>query len=444
MCGCFIMKLMLKIYQRLFKSEESRTIIVIFLIALFIRLSFLLSPIDIPLIPPFFNFPENLNYVPDSYDLVAENILDGHGFAKTPGQPYFGRGPIYSLLIAVVYILGGRSISLLRLVMYTISSLNAVILYLLGRKLISKRIGKWSGIMYALYIPEAYIVHKLWPEPLITLFLLLSIYFTLNFASILSVKTGIQSGISYGLGILTKQTFIFIPILLLAISIVFGRGGIKRKFLMSCLTLGTSLLVVAPWTIRNYVASGGYFVPVHTYGGSVAIIGDTVYENFSIFLSGGASLRDFVDLAREREKNIVNKAGFTRLDTQNPAQDKFLRKAAFQRYREHPEFLMKKVLFFLPKFWYMGNNIRISHYALILHLPIYILFCIGLVRIRYAPNAKMIVAIIVTSMLYFNLVHAAFFTTFRYAIPLMPMILMMAAEPVIAIFDYSKRRLFDH
>ena len=434
------MKLLQTTYQRLSESTQSRTILVIFIIAFSVRLSFLLSPIVIPLMPSF-NFPENLDFVHPSYDKIAKNILDGHGFALTPGKPFFGRGPIYPLLMAAVYAISGRSVILLRVVMYLISSLNAVIVYLLGKKLISVRIGRWSGIMYALYIPEAYVAHKLFPEPLITLFILLSVYFTFKYASSLSVKSGFQAGLVYGLGILTKQTLLFFPPILLTIALVFNRGNLKRKLLISCITLGTTLLVVAPWTMRNYIASEGYFVPVHTYGGSIAMVSDAIYENFPIFVSGGKLVEDFIDIARKREMKIINEAGFNIIDSQNPAQDKILRRAAFQRYREQPEFFLRKILFFLPKFWYMGENVKISHYALILHLPIYILFFIGLVRIRFIHNAGMVMTIIISLILYFNLAHSIFFTTFRYAIPLMPMILMIVAEPVIAIFDYSKRRL---
>lgn len=246
-----------------------------------------------------------------SYHELAIRVTEGHGFSF--GEAHWPITPanaptahwsfIYTLFLAGIYWLAGVNPLIVRLIQIVIVSVaHSWLVYRLGKQVFNHATGLWATLLSAVYLYFIYYSGALMTEP----FYIIGILWTLDAAMRIvrsvdrgTVQSGVQKsslqkprvstaqwlelGLAIGFTMLMRQVFgLFVPFLFLWVW--WGLLGLNRsgegvsnehpvgwKSVFSPLrgmivASVVALLLIAPWTIRNYVAFGE-FVPLNTNSG---------------------------------------------------------------------------------------------------------------------------------------------------------------------------------
>jgi 4-amino-4-deoxy-L-arabinose transferase-like glycosyltransferase len=324
--------------------------------------------------------------------------------------------PLFPYLVATIgTFLGG--LTAVKLAQTLAGALLVPAVGLAGIRLFGPRTGVLAAFFAAFY-PELvwYSVHY-WSEPLFMVLLWWSIERLLHADAQARLAGTLAAGLLCGLASLTRETALyFAP--LAAIWLAVGRrpGALRRA---GAFVLGT-ILVVAPWTARNWVEFHA-FVPVSLMGGRALWEGNTdlprneVYARYDA-VGGPNALIDRHRLAmHEAVRNIISR---------------------------QPAWFFEKLIDQLPQF-FAADNLVIVHLkrraygpvtpavawavaglTLLPYLAALGLFGWGLPRLP--PTRPQ--ALLLTFAAYYLLIHVAGHAFSRYRLPVVPALLLVAAN----------------
>jgi 4-amino-4-deoxy-L-arabinose transferase-like glycosyltransferase len=197
-----------------------------------------------------------------SYELAARNIIEHHIFSRDdrpPFEPTIMRPPGFPAAIALVYTLFGYHFLAFQFLQLTLSLLTGVLMALCAARL-APRLAPMV-LWFTMLSPfDAIFSGALLPETLSTLFVVL--------AFILPVclrrrRIWLAAGIAMGFAALTRDIYLGLPIFA-GIAMALGAWAFlseQKRLQCAGMLLGGAILVVLPWTARNYVVSGR-IVPV--------------------------------------------------------------------------------------------------------------------------------------------------------------------------------------
>ncbi|NVM21891.1 MAG: glycosyltransferase family 39 protein [Desulfobacterales bacterium] len=232
-------------------SQDYKTYLVVFLIAIGARIFFLVY-IDEPIL--FLKYP-----------FFAEKLAGGADI----GERLVDLSPFYLYLLTSLKKIFGFDWSFVKFVHSFVGAMNCLLVYAVGTRVFRKEVGLLGALIFSVYANLIILESTLEPTVFVLLFNIISVYLLLRIrqdgdsskrACVLSLLAGLFAGLS----IITKPSFLlFLP--LAAIWLLFFNTPIqtlphgKLLFLdkkgLSCALLfcGAALLVVMPITVRNYV-----------------------------------------------------------------------------------------------------------------------------------------------------------------------------------------------
>ena len=209
------------------------------------------------------------------YQGIAFHLLKEHCFCLESYVPTIDRAPLWPFTIAGISLIFGPSDYFARLFLSLIGSGTCVLVYLFARDLFGWRIGVLAGIFAAIY-PELYIYDGwLYTESLYTFLLFAVCYglYRLQHTAEKNWRIWITCGVLLGLLSLTRP----IGVIVIGLFIVWAIIMVWQKFLSwrvttrgVLVTTLIALVLIAPWTIRNYLASHT-FIPVAIGDGTVLL-----------------------------------------------------------------------------------------------------------------------------------------------------------------------------
>ncbi|MBW1708375.1 MAG: tetratricopeptide repeat protein [Deltaproteobacteria bacterium] len=224
------------------RSEDWLYAAGLFLLALVIRLIFLAQIEG----QPYF---ETLLLDPQAYDIRAQEILGGDWLGKT----VFYQDPLYPYFLAIVYKIFGIAAFPVRLIQIVLGSLNAVLVYFIGKRLGGRRVGILTGalfLVYGLFCFYDGVIGKDGPGLFLINLALLALFWA---AARERPWPWLLAGLTFGLAALTRGNLLLItPLIALWIFLVPGPKLSKRFVLAVCFILGL-VLIISPVTIRNWV-----------------------------------------------------------------------------------------------------------------------------------------------------------------------------------------------
>lgn len=237
---------MKKLLTGFINCSERKFLIIVFALALIIRLGYVLTLED------RWYFYDTVHY-----DKAAQHIVAGEGFGPSI---YFSNlyknyclEPLYPLYLAGVYVIAGHSLLAARIAEALVSLLALLLLYRMSKSLVSPAAARLT-LLYAGFYPFfIYLPGLLYITQLFSFFILLSVFGFLRFYKKPHWGWMIFAGVFLGLGVLAQPIYMFaIPLFLLWIIFMIDAGIWKKLAL--CLLLGVTLLLVfTPWTVRNYL-----------------------------------------------------------------------------------------------------------------------------------------------------------------------------------------------
>jgi 4-amino-4-deoxy-L-arabinose transferase-like glycosyltransferase len=190
------------------------------------------------------------------YDLMARNLVDGHGLSLASQEPYLPtlyREPGYPVLVGVLYRAFGPDVDAVVVVQVLLLAVAAVVTALVGARLFGPLAGLIAGAWFGLNPESAHYAHWLLTEILFALLLVLTVALALRAQRDGSARDYILTGVGLGLATLVRAVAsgLIPPLLvLLGVTGAFGVGRWVRWQRLALMVAGFGV-VVAPWLARN-------------------------------------------------------------------------------------------------------------------------------------------------------------------------------------------------
>lgn len=385
------------------------------------------------------------------YFQLATGIFSGWGFAWGPEVPTSARPPLYPAFLALVWtVIGEKSIWAIRVMQIGLSLLNVAILFSLGQRIFSRRVGLWAAAIFCFYPSLIAFNFFLLTEVLFTLLLTL-----FAFGCVVLLQSGrpalaVGTGFVLGLAVLTRSVLWPFPIILcpLAFLSLQGNRGTRLK-LAGCLLLGY-LMVVAPWAVRN-TSLQGVFTVVNSMGGITLLMGNYEHTPLNRPWDVGVTLRGEHSIYNTYQYQLREKQSESANWTEGQ-REKWAQKMAFAFMLEHPVLTVKRSILKFASFWGLERSVlggfRVGYYhppqwfeilaSLVITLAyvlVMVMACLGV--FLAAPDNQRIHWLFLLIIFFVSGIHALVFGHSRYHLPLIPFLILYAAS---ALTQHSWQR----
>lgn len=201
------------------------------------------------------------------YDQLAFNILDGWGYWSQI-EPFFHalRAPGYPFFLLVLYVVFGHGAIAVMLAQSLLGALTCVIVYLIGWEWSGRRLGALAA---SLCIVDPEFLHwtgRFLTETLFTCLVALLVLLCIRLPRSRGWTPTAVTGLVLGYATLVRPNLLLLVPFLVAYFLFCCEGALRRRLLFALLPPALCVLVLLPWTIRNYRVLGE-LVPVATIGG---------------------------------------------------------------------------------------------------------------------------------------------------------------------------------
>jgi 4-amino-4-deoxy-L-arabinose transferase-like glycosyltransferase len=349
------------------------------------------------------------------WDRMARVFLEQGVLAAEAGTY---RPPLYPLVLAAVYGVGGTGRWSVLLFQSGLAMLTCGLLYALGCRSGSRRTGLLAAGMGAGYPLLVFFADVLMAEVLIVLLAMVVLW---AYGRLVACPTPRRSGLvgaALGLAALAKPVLIaWAP--LLAAGWWWGHRGRPRESLVLAGAAALGLVLAAlPWTLRNAVLTGA-FVPVSTNAGINLLVGQQP--------TADGTYQDGVDYQRLYNALVAPETDPVRRD--RVAVGRMVTAMAADPGRVAALAGRKLALLWSP--WIAGESTVRNAVAVATTGPLLLLGCLGLWRLRHQPVAWGVLSLAVS----LSAVHALFFAHARFRLPADAALMVPAAHVVEAVLD---------
>ncbi len=358
------------------------------------------------------------------YDAHAQDLLAGRGYVSAEGDPTAYRPVGYSLFLALLYLLFGHSIVVVRVVQSIMTTALIYVLYLIAAKLFDKKSARIAALCCALYPYFIYISGVFYPTALSTFLLAFTVYRMLITGEEPTVERYTGLGALVGILLLIRPNFIAaLPVFILW---CFGSLKMNRKVTYKMIALAglCMALCVLPWATRNYLKIGSF--SLSTNGGRNFWLGNnagaTPSTGNEVPLT--AELRREVEAARseiEREK-VYYREGM-RFIKDNPG--RFLSLSAGKAlafWRLYP----------LPSSGYKQDE-GLSKLASIVSFAPLLIFAVAGFILSWKRHKKTNCMFLLLLLL-FNIIHAFFISIVRLRLPIDVYLMLYAGYGIVRTY----------
>ena len=347
------------------------------------------------------------------YLKAAHLLMDGKGFNDTSFP--VNNPPLYPVFIAICLSLFGDDRVPIIVVQAVLDSFTMVVVYFAMKEIFDIETALLSAGILSLYPFSVYLTMSIASEPFFTFllsgFVLSSVYAVRS----TKVRYYCVSGVLLGLATLMRATTQFVPLMFPVMLILLGKRVRGSIFYYAALCL-TFVLVILPWSVRNYVVLDD-FIPVGTTGGLVLLQGST--EKFLIIDGKNEMYQTYIPPAGSKHSQI----------------DKYFARAGLERNMAHfrtdpPDFvwfMAKK----LARLWYATESGKNHNLILLSQLPLYVFAVIGVIFAWV--KGKTLTWIPLCIVAYFVALHWLSLPLFRYIIPIMPYVIGLAAFGIVTV-----------
>lgn len=439
---------------------STKTIILLFILGFFIGLLVLCY------VPSYTNHLKSDDW---GYDVMAYNMLSGHGFSgaeSPPFDPNVTRTPGYPIFLALIYSLFGRNYNAVFIIQIIMSNLTALLVYFIAFKSFvsyKKQIASLAYIL-VLFCPFLWFLAKmLFTETLFTFLVTLSILLITVALERNSYWLFFTSGLITGIALLTRPTLSLLPIFLVLLIIL---AGIKKDKFSSLVKknivyITAVMLIWSPWIIRNYIVFKEFIPLTAGISGAFFYMGTLPPYRYSTEF--------FYKEEEKRFDDYLSKAGNTKAII---ALDNEYKKDAFKRIKEMPLTYFKYTLQRIPILWlssfshYFGLETplrelrdelrnKILQKQNFMRELMFILIKLSLIFINILYVSTAVVGIVLLSKywrkyyplliipLYFTLIYTVLGRAdARYALPAYPIMLIFSAYALLSFYNWIKTHLY--
>ena len=379
----------------------------VFLFALVVRFAFLVA---VPAVP--------IAGDASDYDRLAQAIVNGEGYVSETGQPTSMRPPLYSYVLAGFYQVFPDGPSAMRFLQAVLDAVTCALVYGLTLRHFGLKAARVAGVLSIFSLSLLFATRHLLAETFMAFFMVAIVYSLDTALTSWRLGAFLLTGVLVGFSTLTKGTTLPLPAMLLLPIWASTQWKWRPTLQAGAIVFAGFLLVLLPWTVRNYFVHGEV-VPVATQMGWVAYSSYAPPEG-RIF--GVYTFDETVEAAMrlpeaERSRELTNAAVSLILE----------------RPGELPRLLVLKFLYFFSPFdWEIlgGDGVFNFLYALTLPLALY-----GLWVVRARGWRFWLLATPPAFLLGLSLV---LYGSPRLRLPVEPLLTVLAAGGVVGIWEKAE------
>src|SRR5438132_1470825 len=402
------------------------------------------------------------------YTAPAINMLAGHGFSADVHEPYLASEhtmPLYPLFIAGVYAVFGEHNSAVRIAQSAIDLVTCLLVAFVSFNLAPASLRKPAAILSLIIYGCLSWFTVFWTRYVLTETLAVFLTMLAVATSIMALRGGrwrwLMVGAICGLAILTRADSVLLVLafgLFLMFRIVRVRSS---KSVLSLLLFCSALpLVLAPWTVRNYIAfeelqplhnpygksrdeyvPTGYLLWIRTW-----MTDETNYHAADlVFHPGNREFDphllpdDMFDSAEEKDEVSQLITKYNQTGEMRPELDDRFRALANERIKRAPiRFYVRLPLKRVAALWLTGfvTTNRLHMFARILFvLPILIGGVLGFAIWARSPLVTLLALIVLIRTIFFSLITAEP----RYIVEAYPLMIAACAVTGAALWEYMSR-----
>jgi 4-amino-4-deoxy-L-arabinose transferase-like glycosyltransferase len=370
------------------------------------------------------------------YHQIAASLADGRGYVNAAGKPTAWRPPGYPAFLSLIYRIGGPSVLAATLVQAFAGALTVLMLMLFGSTILGHLETAIAGVIAALYPVLVWLPRLLLSENLSLLLTLTTLWSVAMYLK--SRRSGwlVLFGAVGGLNTLVRGGNLALPILLGAglLIVAFRRKHMHWKPLTRGLLLATAafVLVLTPWTIRNYGVFHR-FIPVATQEGL------TLYGSYWPPVKNGRLI--WGTLPGPEDPNIA--AANSLAD--EPAASKYLQHVTLERLHQQPSYFFrvipsKMISLLVPLDWEIlphpiGSARKVNWGYLLIALPALLGFLLLWRTPRTGQWLLWVVPILVLAQ------TIIFYGSPRFRLPAEPIAILLASVSLSCGWGFLKNRL---
>jgi 4-amino-4-deoxy-L-arabinose transferase-like glycosyltransferase len=263
---------------------------------------------------------------------------------------------------------------------------------------------------------------------------MLAVFFALRVKDNRQPRDAAFMGLFFGLSALVNQISLPLVLGLFLVLLVLQFKEWKALLRPMGLAVGTAIVVILPWMIRNYKETDGRLIPVHEGGITQFVKGNYEFELYEEAPLRSVELADLasVELAKSLDRDPNN------FDVRSEGLDEDLRSHAVDYVQEHPDKLVSKVALQSLRFWYVSETPRKSYIVGAMQLAFILPALLGVYAGLRAREKRHDTLYLLAIVVYFNLVYAATHVEARYSTPVIPIVVIFAASGVVYAYDRWK------
>lgn len=371
----------------------------------------------------------------ESYVVLARNLSHGAGYVFEPDQPPTSwRAPGYPAFLAAIFLVSGGSLQAARVAHAVIWTLTALLTYLLARRLFGSSSSARQALLAAAFVglyPELVgFTGLLWSENLsigLVVAALLAIVWAVRDRA--SWPGLILAGSLVGACVLTRSTsLVLFPVL----GFVAWRSDRRPAIARAAVVAAVGLIVVGAWAARNTRLHHRFML---------------VESNVGFNLYAGHSPDTPIPFAWKKIDRIHEDARYRELTRglSESEANASLTHAAVANMKAHPLreiglAVGKAFDFWLPDF-FISRNIRSGSLgpewrrfgtpALVLTAACHLAALAAAARYAWRNRRELATQLVVLTAALYTAPHMLVYGASRYHLPLMPLVLMLAASEVV-------------
>jgi 4-amino-4-deoxy-L-arabinose transferase-like glycosyltransferase len=362
---------------------------------------------------------------------AAHSLLAGHGIPRAASPLWGFHPPLYSLFIASIWKVFGVHIGAIFAAQAVLFALTAVLLAQITMMVTGQAsLALLAGVLFAFDPLALSQVNTIEAEPIEMLLLVLAVFLVLR--GVMKGGPGSHplrelavAGVVLGLATLARDVAAFIAVALaVALWWLLRRHLARIRWGAPVAMLSAACLVIAPWTVLNWRATGDY-IPVSTLGGFNLWLGNNPAALRALRGSfpSEAAVQEYNQFLQSTLPTRQMRAWGPRYlaATIGDRQGYWLN-AALREMEHHPLTTAKLWAYKTWEFWRPWlQPLAYSHLEVmgsqLVEVPLYAFALVGLVALVRRPSGRPFLALIGAVALASTLVSTVSNSTVRYRIP---------------------------
>ncbi|MCK9615026.1 MAG: glycosyltransferase family 39 protein [Candidatus Omnitrophica bacterium] len=403
------------------------------------------------------------------YHVIAYNLYKGNGFSGTDDGRAFGlkgggtnieyepaitRGPVYPFFISMVYKIFGSeknmesihtwriNLDKVRIVQCFMDAFVCILVFLITFLICQKSFfpAIISALLYCFSFYNIFYSRALLSECVTTFLLTLMLLFCILSLKYNKIYYWILAGICLGLTTLSRPEYLFFTLVFAFYTLIVGHRHILNVLKKSLIFVVATAIIIAPWTVRNYLT---FKKPILV---SVGALGTSLYIGTLETNDNWKSWNEMpVDKASFRQEQVTAKylydsaIHFTLLGSIKVKEfEDILIKLSLKRIRNKPLESFKIWIMRIPRLWYQ------------FYIPMYgcreasgnffiFYFVFAVYSFWKSRREEIILAFpIVLLFIYLTLIFLPLHIEPRYGVALMPCIISLAGIGIWKFVSLAK------